>query len=149
MWYNEYHVILNAGVDAAQLNTLFLSDQGMNFPEDGLYTLEKTLKNDPVLVDAFASASLEGWRYAFAHPEEALDIVVKYMHLAQVPANRIHQKWMLDRMHDLVIPGKGKGALGRLNRLDYEAVGDAMRREGLIQNYPDYTAFTRRYNARP
>jgi NitT/TauT family transport system substrate-binding protein len=149
MWYNEYHVILNAGVDAEQLNAMFLSDQGMNFPEDGLYALEKTVKNDPVLVDAFASASLEGWQYAFAHPEEALDIVVKYMHQAQVPANRIHQKWMLDRMHDLVIPGKGKGALGRLNRLDYEAVGDAMRREGLIRNYPDYTAFTRGDNARP
>jgi len=149
MWYNEYHVILNSGVDAGELNTVFLSEQGMNFPEDGLYTLEKTVKRDPALVDAFVSASLEGWQYAFAHPDEALEIVIKYMHLAQVPANRIHQKWMLDRMQDLVKPGKDKGSIWMLNSMDYEAVGNAMRREGLIQRYPDYSAFTRRSDARP
>ncbi len=149
MWYNEYHVILNSGVDAEQLNAVFLSEQGMNFPEDGLYTLEKTITRDPALADAFVSASLEGWQYAFAHPDEALEIVIKYMHLAQVPANRIHQKWMLDRMQDLVKPGKGKGGMGTLNSMDYEAVGNTMQREGLIHSYPDYTAFSRRSNARP
>ena len=149
MWYNEYHVILNSGVDAGELNAVFLSEQGMNFPEDGLYTLEKTVTRDPALVDAFVSASLEGWQYAFAHPDEALEIVIKYMHLAQVPANRIHQKWMLDRMRDIVKPGRDKGAIGTLNGRDYEAVGNAMRREGLIQSYSDYSAFTRRSDARP
>ncbi|MEI7787599.1 MAG: ABC transporter substrate-binding protein [Chlorobiaceae bacterium] len=147
MWYNEYHVILNAGVDPDQLNAVFLSEQGMKFPEDGLYTLEQTINKDPALVNAFVKASLEGWQYAFAHPDEALDIVIKYMHQAQVPANRIHQKWMLDRMRDLVEPVSGKGSFGTLNRLDYEAVGGAMQREGLIKRFPDYATFTRRNNA--
>jgi NitT/TauT family transport system substrate-binding protein len=147
MWYNEYHTILNSGVDPEELNIFSLNEQGMNFPEDGIYTLEKTIHNDPALAKAFVAASLEGWRYAFAHPEEALDIVIKYMREAQVPANRIHQKWMLDRMRDLFIPGALHEAPGILKEKDYEAVVRAILKDGLIRSYPDYTAFCWRSDA--
>ena len=119
----------------------------MNFPEDWIYTLEKTLHKDPSLAKAFVTASLEGWRYAFAHPDEELDIVIKHMHEAQVPANRIHQKWMLDRMRDLIMSGTIQGTLGILKEQDYEAVGRAMRKDGLIRSYPAYTAFSWRSDA--
>ncbi len=147
MWYNEYHTILNSGVDPDELNIFSLNEQGMNFPEDGIYALEKTIHNDPGLAKAFVQASLEGWRYAFAHREEALDIVIKYMREAQVPANRIHQKWMLDRMRDLSIPGALQDAPGILKEKDYEAVGRAMLKDGLIRSYPNYTAFCWRSDA--
>jgi NitT/TauT family transport system substrate-binding protein len=147
MWYNEYHTILNSGVDPEELNVFSLNEQGMNFPEDGIYALEKTLHKDPVLAKAFVAASLEGWRYAFAHPDEALDIVIRHMREAQVPANRIHQKWMLDRMRDLIMPGTIQGTPGILKEKDYEAVGHAMRNDGLIRSYPDYTAFSWRSDA--
>lgn len=78
--------ILNSGVDPEELNVFSLNEQGMNFPEDGIYTLEKTLHKDPSLAKAFVTASLEGWRYAFAHSDEALDIVIRHMREAQVPA---------------------------------------------------------------
>ena len=77
MWYNEYHTILNSGINPEELNLFSLNDYGINFPEDGLYTLEKTLRKDPALAKAFAEASLEGWRYAFDHPDEALDMVIQ------------------------------------------------------------------------
>jgi NitT/TauT family transport system substrate-binding protein len=147
MWYNEYHTIINSGVDPEELNIFPLNEQGMNFPEDGIYTLEKTIHNDPALTKAFVQASLEGWRYAFAHPEEALDIVIRYMREAQVPANRIHQKWMLNRMRDLFILGALQEAPGILKERDYEAVGRAMLKDGLIRSYPDYTAFCWRSDA--
>ena len=147
MWYNEYHVILNTGLDPADLQVFSLHEQGMNYPEDGIYTLKKTLHHDPALVQAFVAASLEGWRYAFAHPDEALDIVIKYMREAQVPANRIHQKWMLNRMRDLMIYGTSQEKFGLLKQEDYESVGHALRKDGLIQGYPDYPAFTGRSNA--
>jgi len=35
MWFNEYHTILNSGIDPEELNIVFLSDQGMNFPKTG------------------------------------------------------------------------------------------------------------------
>lgn len=149
MWYNEYHVILNSGVDADELNAVFLSEQGVNFPEDGIYGLEKTVKGDPALAAAIADASREGWQYAFDHPEEALDIVMKYMLRAHVPANRMHQKWMLNRMRDIIMPGTAFGKLpsGTLDRKDYHDAGNAMQRAGLIGGYPDYADFTWRHDA--
>lgn len=143
MWYNEYHVILNAGVNADELHAIFLGEQGVNFPEDGIYALEETVRKDPALADAIAAASLEGWQYAFNHPEEALNIVMKYMLRAHVPANRMHQRWMLNRMRDLIIPGGREGSVpsGILDRKDYEAAGSSMLREGLIRGFPEYAAF--------
>jgi NitT/TauT family transport system substrate-binding protein len=147
MWFNEYHTILNSGVDPEELNTIFLSDQGMNFPEDGIYTMEKTVQKDPALAAAFVDASLEGWRYAFDHPDEALDIVIKYMREAKLPANRMHQKWMLERMRDLMMPVYSQARLGYLMEQDYEAVGHTMQSNGLIRSYPDYSAFAWRADA--
>lgn len=147
MWYNEYHTILNSGVDLEELNVLSLNEQGIIFPEDGIYTLEKSLKKDPDLVSAFVAASLEGWRYAFANPDEALDIVIKYMREAEQPANRIHQKWMLARMRDLMMLGTIQVTDGVLKEQDYQAVGNSLRRAGLIRYYPDYSTFTGRSNA--
>ncbi|MCF7964874.1 MAG: ABC transporter substrate-binding protein [Methylobacter tundripaludum] len=142
MWFNEYHTILNSGIDPEELNVIFLRDWGMNFIEDGIYAMEKTLRKDPALAAAFVNASLEGWRYAFEHPDEALDIVIKYMREDHLPANRMHQKWMLDRMRDLMTPVNPQGSFGSLTEQDYEAVGRAMQRNGLIDRYPDYSTFS-------
>ncbi len=102
MWYNEYHQILNAGVNPEELTTFFLADHGMNFPEDGIYCLEDTAKQHPESCRAFVAASLEGWRYAFAHPDEALDIVMQYVQAANVATDRVHQKWMLEQMREII-----------------------------------------------
>lgn len=147
MWYNEYHTIINAGLDPEELNVFSLNEQGMNFPEDGIYTMETTINNDPALAKAFVRASLDGWLYAFAHPEEALDIVIRHMREAKIPANRIHQKWMLNRMRDLIMPGTPKCTIGILNEKDYEAVCRSLRQAGLIRSCPDYTAFFWRSDA--
>lgn len=148
MWYNEYHVMLNAGLDLDELQIFSLHELGMQYPEDGIYTLEKTLQNDPALAKAFVEASLEGWRYAFAHPDEALDVVIKYMREAQIPANRVHQKWMLERMRDLIMYDAPRGLPGQLKHKDYEGVGRALHANGLIRSYPDYATFIGRSNAR-
>jgi NitT/TauT family transport system substrate-binding protein len=149
MWFNEYHTILNAGVDAADLSLFFLRDEGLDFPEDGLYALESTIVRDPALVDEFAAASLEGWRYAFAHPDEALDIVIKHMLAAHVSANRMHQKWMLRRMQDLVLADGDAKALGILKEQEYRLVADALLKDGLIKTAPDFREFVRRRDAAP
>ncbi len=142
MWYNEYHTILNAGLDPDELSVFLLKDHGINLPEDGLYALEKTVRNDPTLAREFARASLEGWEYAFAHPEEALDIVINYMRQAKLPANRMHQKWMLERMRDLIIPRGVAGGIGVLKQADYEATGQILLKDGVISRLPDFKAFT-------
>jgi len=148
MWFNEYHTILDSGIDPEELNVIFLRDQGMNFLEDGIYTMQKTLRKDPALAAAFVDASLEGWRYAFEHPDEALDIVISYMRAAHLPANRMHQKWMLERMRDLMMPVNAQVRIGDLTEQDYEAVGLAMQEHGLIDRFPEYSAFVWRADAK-
>jgi hypothetical protein len=67
MWYNEYHSIINAGINPDELTTFFFFDYGLNFPKAGLYTLETTLNGDSAKIHAFVRASIECWNYAFAH----------------------------------------------------------------------------------
>jgi diguanylate cyclase (GGDEF)-like protein/PAS domain S-box-containing protein len=43
---------------------------GIDFYGDNLYTTEAELKAHPARVESFRAASLRGWRYAMAHPEE-------------------------------------------------------------------------------
>ena len=142
MWYNEYHTILNAGLDPDELTVFPLADLGIRFPEDGLYTLDRTVAADPALVGAVVAGSREGWAYAFAHPEEALDIVIRYMREAHLPANRVHQRWMLGRMRELVHPAGGQPLLGRLSEPDYSAVASTLVRDRLIRHVPPYGTFT-------
>lgn len=142
MWYNEYHTILNAGINADELTTFFYSDYGLNFPEDGLYVMEEELKKQPEAICAFVKASMEGWKYAFEHPDEAISIILKYMVAANVPANRVHQKWMLGRMKDVMYPSEKNGFTpGVLRKEDYERVGLELKQAGLIKEVPDFNSF--------
>jgi NitT/TauT family transport system substrate-binding protein len=142
MWYNEYHTMISAGLNEDELTTFFFADYGLNFPEDGIYVLERTFRQDPGLACAFARASMEGWYYAFDHPEEALGIVLKRMEAAKVPANVVHQRWMLNRMKDLIL-GKGgeKTAAGLLQKEDFETVAKEMKAQGLINRIPGHASF--------
>jgi NitT/TauT family transport system substrate-binding protein len=143
MWYNEYHSILNSGINPEELTTFFFYDYGLNFPEDGIYTLEKNFKKEPSLSCAFVKASIEGWLYAFAHPDEAMDIILKYMSLAKIPANRMHQKWMLERMKDLISPQDNKTPIGILLKADFLRVAKELKENGFIKDIPEFESFYR------
>jgi NitT/TauT family transport system substrate-binding protein len=143
MWYNEYHLILNSGLNPEELTTFALADHGLNFPEDGLYCTEHTYQRSPEVCGNFVQATLAGWQYAFAHPEEALDIVMKYVDAAHVPTNRGHQQWMLARMRDLILPGGGTAPTGQLNREDYYRTATALKDAGTIDRIPDFSQFFR------
>lgn len=142
MWYNEYHTLLASGLDPADLRVFFYRDLDLNFPEDGLYTLDKTLAADPDLCRAVAQASLKGWQYAFEHPDEALDIVLTRMRAAHVPVSRAHQRFMLARMRDVMMPAaSGDTPLGELKRADYDRVVQALLGLKLIRKAPDFASF--------
>ena len=78
MTYNEYGQVLDAGVNPDELVTFKYEDQGVATLEDGIYVLEDNL-DDPVFEDKmvrFVRASMKGWKYAEANPEEAAGIVL-------------------------------------------------------------------------
>jgi len=141
MWYNEYYTLLNSGLNEEDLTTFFLDRHGLNFPEDGIYVLEETFRRDRTLCENFVLASLEGWRYAFDHPEEALDIVMGHVQKANVATNRPHQRWMLARMKDLIGPKDSAIPMGVLPQQDYLTVAKELHRAGLIGGVPSYGEF--------
>jgi len=141
MWYNEYHQILDAGVNPDELTTFLLADYGLNYPEDGIYCLETTLKNHPEWCRAFVAASVEGWHYAFAHPQEALDIVMRYVDTAKVATDRVHQQWMLAKMQAIIEPPGWDRPMGTLRPEAYERVAHGLQSAGLIRTIPAFAAF--------
>ncbi len=52
---------------------------GIDFYGDNLFTTEQEIEQHPARVQAMREATLRGWRYALAHPEEIADLIlVKY-----------------------------------------------------------------------
>jgi NitT/TauT family transport system substrate-binding protein len=101
MWYNEYNQLYLNGIDHDELNTFFLSDYGFNIPEDGLYVINHTAETRQDDLSAFIEASLRGWEYAKQNTEYALDLVINIMRTANIPSNKAHQKWMLEKIFEL------------------------------------------------
>jgi NitT/TauT family transport system substrate-binding protein len=145
MWYNEYHLIINSGLNPDELNTFFFHEHGLNFPENGIYTLEETYQKDPDLCHVFVRATIEGWEYCIEHHEEALDIVIKYMKEFHIPASRVHQRWMLERMIDIILPLDQSVPLGTLLEEDYERVARTLKDSGLIKEIPPYAEFYKKF----
>src|SRR5262249_5069771 len=56
---------------------LLFSDYGAGFLGACIIVNDQTLAKDPAMVQAFVTASIQGWRYAFDHPEEAGKIMAE------------------------------------------------------------------------
>jgi NitT/TauT family transport system substrate-binding protein len=128
MTYNEYGQVLDAGMKPDQLTTFKYEDEGVATLEDGLYTLEKTLK-DPAMVEKlakFVKASMKGWDYAVAHPDEAAEITLENDETgAQTEA---HQKFMMGEIAKLV--GNNPKGTGYLNEADFDRTVDTLMSGG-------------------
>jgi NitT/TauT family transport system substrate-binding protein len=143
MWYNEYHTIINSGLDADELTTFFFADYGLNYPEDGIYALAATQARRPEICRAFVKASLEGWRRAFAEPELALDITMANLRRCHIITNRVHQRWMLERMRDIILPEGEKTRFGYLRQEDFNRVVKGLQEQKVIGESLPYREFFR------
>ncbi len=115
MTYNEYWQIIDAGLTPDDLQVFKYEDQGVATLEDGLYVLEKNLDN-PEFEDKmvrFVRASMKGWKYAEANPDEAAEIVLD--NDASGAQTEMHQKRMMGEIAKLTA-----GSNGTLDPSDYE-----------------------------
>lgn len=140
MWYNEYHLLLNSGYDSTDLQIFSFSDYDLNFPEDGIFVLEDFYFKNKDACKEFTDATLEGWDYAFAHEEETLQYVKKYLTKAKYAANEVHQRWMLRQMKKLLQPETGI-AIGQLRESDYQNVTKTLKASGYIKNNVSFKDF--------
>ena len=116
MTYNEYGQVLDAGLKPDQLVVFKYEDEGVATLEDGVYTLEKNLK-DPAMaakLARFLKASMKGWDYAVAHPDEGAAITLANDETgAQTEA---HQKFMMGEIDKLVGTNPPITSMSRSNR---------------------------------
>ena len=148
MWYNEYHTLINSGFDKDELNTFFFADYGLNFPEEGIYCSERFLKENSDVCEKFVAATLEGWKYSFEHPDEAIIIILKHIRIANLPVNPAHQRWMLERMKDLIFPSGDMNYFEILSKENYFLVADKLKEGGLINRIPAYDELYKPVNIR-
>ncbi|WP_386118921.1 ABC transporter substrate-binding protein [Thiohalocapsa marina] len=142
MQYNEYHRIWQAGVDDERLTGFLMRDYGLGFPEDGLYTKSDWLDRHGELARALRRATLAGWEYARAHPEETLDVVLAEAAAAGIPANRPHERWMLEHILASILgTGNAPEPPGALNPTVYTQTVDTLVAAGLIGLAPDFSTF--------
>ncbi|MPQ92207.1 ABC transporter substrate-binding protein [Thioclava sp. JE_KL1] len=125
MTYNEYLQVLEAGIQPDQLVTFKYEDEGVATLEDGLYVLEENLK-DPAFVDKmakFVKASMEGWKYAEEHPDEAAQIILDNDETGAQTME--HQVGMMKEVSKLTA-----GSNGTLDPADYERTVDVLMSGG-------------------
>jgi NitT/TauT family transport system substrate-binding protein len=129
MIYNEYHVVLENGVPAEDLNIIDYADYGLDFPGDTLFTTRQMLQDNPDLCVRMLRASLKGWQYAVDHPEEAVDIVLKYDKSGV--QTREHQLSMMAEIAKLV--SQPLRSLGYTDRDDVRRTVDTLLNYGVLQ----------------
>jgi NitT/TauT family transport system substrate-binding protein len=76
--------------------------------EDGVYMTRDYYEKHKNQAQKFAAASRRGWEWAAAHPEEALDIVMKYVDREHIATNRVMQRLMLKEVLRLQVDRESK-----------------------------------------
>lgn len=98
MSYNEYYLIKQSGFQITENNVYRFCDHNYNVQEDGVYMLRDCYNKNKDAAHRFAEASKKGWEYCAEHPDEALDIVMKYVKQYNVATNRTLQKLQLQEI---------------------------------------------------
>ncbi len=95
---NEPFILKQRGIDYTVINP---STYGIDFYSDILFTTEQEIQQHPKRVEAFTRATLKGWQYAMAHPDEIIELLITKYH---VPKTRAHLKFEAETMKTLILP---------------------------------------------
>ena len=108
MSYNEYYQLAQAGVKLTDKNVYRFCDHGYNVQEDGVYMTREYYNQHRDEARRFAEASKKGWEWAAEHPEETLEIVMKYVQRNYIGTNRVLQELMLKDVLRLMVDRDSK-----------------------------------------
>ena len=135
MGYNEYLKIRASGHEDKPV--IRFSETEYDYPEDGLYVSTDFYQRHPDKVKAFVEASRKGWEWAHEHPEETLDIVMKWAEKESVHTNRIHQQWMLEQIFSLQCEDGEKKPSFQLDRTMIDRLNELLLKHHYIHQPVD------------
>ena len=136
--YNEYYQLLQTGLITPGKGIYRFSEHGYNIQEDGVYMTVAAYRKDRDSAERFARASRRGWEWAAEHPDETLEIVMKYVKEYRIPTNRVLQQLMLEEVLRLQLdPDSGEREF-RLRPDMVDRVGGLMLEGGVIKKEVKY-----------
>ncbi|NMM43146.1 ABC transporter substrate-binding protein [Rhodospirillaceae bacterium KN72] len=104
---------------------------GIDFYGDTLFTQEAFLLREPQIVEAMRDASLRGWEYALAHPEEIVDLILTDYSRDQ---SRSHLLFEARETRDLIQPDRIP--LGTSDPARWRHMAEVFREAGFIVDGP-------------
>lgn len=137
MTYNELGQAADAGFTADKIIQFNYSEMGNDLLEDGLYVLEDRLA-DPAFKEAmvkFVRASMKGWDYALANPDESAQIVVDSDDSGAATFD--HERYMVGEVAKLMA-----GANGVLDTAVWDRTVQALLDQKLLTMPADPEAYT-------
>ena len=142
MSYNEYYQIIQAGYQLSDDNVYHFCDHGYNVQEDGVYVTLGYYRSHKEQAQRFAQASRRGWEWAAAHPDETLDIVMKYVQENHIATNRSLQRLMLEEVLRLQVDQESGLREFRLRPDMVKLASDLMVESGKLRREVSYNQLT-------
>jgi PAS domain S-box-containing protein len=105
---------------------------GVDFYGDCLFTTEKEIKLQPERANRFLRASLRGWQYAMAHPEDIIDIILARY---KVEKERDHLRFEAHAMQNIILPDLIQ--VGHMNPGRWQRIVDVYVALGMLE--PDFS----------
>jgi NitT/TauT family transport system substrate-binding protein len=122
MTYNELGLVKNS-YDGGygygdSVQYIDMNDEGVAMLEDNLFCTREFAEANPNTVKAFIYASMKGWEYACANPEEAAEIVYNY----GSSVSSEHQAYMASEVKKLVETDTQGNATADYGAMDEDAM---------------------------
>lgn len=126
---NELYQLQQSGLD---FNVISPQNYGVDFYGDVLLTSESEVRRNPDQVKQFRAASLKGWRYAMAHQEELVDLILRDYSILKSREALIAEAQAMEK---LMLPNLIQ--IGHTNPGRWKHTADTLVGLGLVK--PDYS----------
>jgi len=144
MTYNELGVVLENGVKLNQLNVFDYNKLGVSILEDGIFGKSDWLKSHKGIAVRFLRASIKGWNWAVAHPNQAGTI--SFRHTQAGTTTLFHQIYMAQQVAKLIHYGPGlMHTIGYMDPVAFHRTWGTLYRENVIHHPANSAAYTQVY----
>lgn len=140
--YNEYLQLLQSGYKMSKESIYRFSEHGYNIQEQGVYVKRSYYQAHAKECQKFADATRRGWEWVAEHPEEALEIVMKYVRSDHAATNLTLQRRMLQEVLNLQIDADSKKREFRVRRDMVQKANKLMLECGLLKRSVTFEELT-------
>jgi NitT/TauT family transport system substrate-binding protein len=133
--YNELGILYEHGVKPGELTIFDYNRLGVSVLEDGLFARPGWLRSHASIASRFLRASIQGWRWAVRHPDQAG--AISFRHQSPGFSTLAHQQYMARQVAKLVTTGLGgRHAIGYMDPRRFTQTWRILLAEHVIHQRP-------------